>query len=226
MKTVLYFIFGCSATGKSTRVYHLIQFLDSRSEKWEPLIARGKVIGRHYVDRNLSIVGKEVVFKGIKKWQGLDIFTGVFGSNEVLFRWIYDHTRTSSLIIEGAGTILSHRARPEVLEKELDPETSCQFLIYEFPNFSDYQKRIADRSGYDISEDTPMWQKNRAMKGFGVKIIAEAKLTPTPSRYHLEMNSYDSDVKGLGRTVLGVNLEFENFPVVFPKPLSEERNLF
>lgn len=202
----VFLILGCSGSGKSTRMFQFIKYLESFNVAAEnkPLYLRydAKVVGRIYPLLNMAVIGTEVVSKGIHKWQGLDSFTGHFGSAEAIMRFIEETSKMYTLVVEGTAVLLSNRYCPKSLY-ETTTIRDIHGIVYAFDNFQQYQERIMGRSGYVITSEA-MWTKNQGFLKYLERYPEEiaALGTPTDCSYTVESVRYDSPVHDLGERLL------------------------
>lgn len=195
----LFIISGTSGTGKSTRIYVLIKFLESLGIKPSYLYHKQTTIGRKYLD--IGVIGKEINRQGKVAWQGVDYFTKEFGTSEAIFRYLYDATLEMNMIAESAAILSSQRARPLVIEAENLPiQSYARFFSYK--TLEEYQARIAGRSGNIKDENSSMWKNNARFPAFGVTYEKEKTQVVHPERYEYENGAFDEPLGSLGEIIL------------------------
>ena len=109
---------GISGSGKSTRVYLFLEFLESlgmklRPYKFKTLDGKEKEVGVYSEDFNMVFVGKFYENGGIRRWQGYDSMTSRLCKAEGLSYFLKETSKAGhGVLIDGAGTTVSWRLRP------------------------------------------------------------------------------------------------------------------
>ena len=81
MSPTIYLVKGISGSGKSTRVYLFLEYLESLGLeltpfKFKTLDGKEKEVGVYCEDLDLIFVGKWYENGGVRRWQGHDSMTG------------------------------------------------------------------------------------------------------------------------------------------------------
>lgn len=206
MNTV-FFVVGCSGTGKSTRVQELIEYLEKTgAHTIEPLMLKtsakpnGVQIGIYFKELNLGIPGKFVEKDGIKKWQGLDQQTAKFGNSNNIERWISVTSLKMNLLIEGAGITASYRYRPDHMFRETEI-TSSLTICFHYYKLQEYVDRIKYRSGKENVSGI-MFKKNKGFISHCKSYENELAKLPDYVDYHLLGYDYSEPVHRVGALIL------------------------
>lgn len=185
LKTIFYLL-GTSGSGKSTRVYSLVKFLEDRGNRPTGYLYHNKVaVGREYL-KSFYIIGKEINRHGKLAWQGVDSFISEINEgkgSEQLFKFFYETARTQNLVLDCAAVLRSYRSRPLAMES-YGVDAKIYLKYYWFEDFKEYQTRIAKRSqGKMLTEDSSMWKSNLD-KGRHLEMFREEVLkSKYPERY-------------------------------------------
>lgn len=192
MNNKLVLVKGCSGSGKSTRVYKLLEEL-SLGEQPTPLFYEDKQIGLsvNNQDRCYTFLGR--VQKKNNTWQGYDAVTKYFGSSERTTKFVVDYLSNvdnTTLIIEGAGTTLSHRWRPEYLTK-LNVFDVCSIFYYNYnlDEYDCYAERVFTRTN-KLPSSLVMWKKNKGFLDEFKKTIIELQNLSLEQRQKFIVGQY------------------------------------
>ena len=154
---------GISGSGKSSRVFQLIKYLEvlgCQFEDFHYLNKEGKdrVVG--LLCKNLGIVFLGKIYKSgtVERWQGYDSVTGCFMKSEYFSEFLKDQKGKFTMFVEGAGVTQTNRLRPKFLHEQLGYE-SIMIQYYNYDNKQDYLDRITYRSG-KVPTKATMWDKN------------------------------------------------------------------
>lgn len=158
---------GISGSGKSTRVYLFLEFLEAlgmklRPYKFKTLDGKEKEVGVYSEDFNMVFVGKFYENGGIRRWQGYDSMTSRLCKAEGLSYFLKETSKAGhGVLIDGAGTTVSWRLRPLDLCGESE-FTNILHVRYDYRDdqWDEYCARIAYRSGEPPKGDC-MWRKHR-----------------------------------------------------------------
>lgn len=173
---------GISGSGKSTRVYYFLDFLEHIGGELKPfeftnINGRKDTIGVYSEDFNMVFVGKFYYDGGVRRWQGYDAMTGRLGKAPGLSDFMLQMTqRGISVLIDGAGVTATHRLRPECLMAESEM-MNILYVRYDYrgDQRDEYRARITYRSGEPPKGDQ-MWRKNHNFKSDLLKAVEEARL--------------------------------------------------
>lgn len=177
MDSTAFVIKGISGSGKSSRVFQLIEFFRSRGETISPLINtqnyKRQRVGIVLEEQRLAIFGKLYKSGTMIRWQGLDAVTFGFNGSEGISKFLADQAKYYNFIVEGAGVMDSYRFRPKFLYEE------CNFekIFMQCYNYTSEQKelyieRTLLRSGRPPKKDS-MWGKRKAYELEEAKSIAD-----------------------------------------------------
>lgn len=175
---------GISGSGKSTRLFYVVDFLRSYGYKMEPLkLYGGKAeIGIQFKELQLAALGKLYNSGVVERFQGMDAVTGHFGTSQGLSDYLLTISRDFSLIIEGAGTSATYRLRPNYLLNTLGfSRVYIQYYRFQPTEKPDYLARIVYRSGAEPSKGT-MWTKNANFSSDYKNSLLEMKGLPGHER--------------------------------------------
>ena len=109
---------GISGSGKSTRVYLFLEYLEHIGVSFEPfkfvnIEGKEREIGVYAKDLDMVFVGKFYENGGIRRWQGYDSVTGRLHKAEGLSYFLTEMSNAGhTVVIDGAGTTASWRLRP------------------------------------------------------------------------------------------------------------------
>lgn len=199
---------GISGSGKSTRVFLLLDYLKEIGEQFSPYIytpVTGKTqpVGLYSPALNLVFVGKYYEDGGVERWQGYDSMTGRLGHAEGLSSFLLDSSRNGhNVLIDGAGTTVTWRLRPLDLCGTSE-FTNILHVRYDYRDdqWDDYCARIAYRSGKPPKGDC-MWRKHKTFQHDFEKAVEEAKLVnEAGGNVVLRDKAYDTPVWDLGAEV-------------------------
>lgn len=196
---------GISGSGKSTRVYLFLEFLESlgmklRPYKFKTLDGKEKEVGVYSEDFNMVFVGKFYENGGIRRWQGYDSMTSRLCKAEGLSYFLKETSKAGhGVLIDGAGTTVSWRLRPLDLCGESE-FTNILHVRYDYRDdqWDEYCARIAYRSGEPPKEDR-MWRKHRTFMYDFEKAQREGKeVIEAGGNVVLHDMPYDAPVWDLG----------------------------
>lgn len=212
---------GISGSGKSTRVFLLLDYLKEIGETfvpyvYTPLTGKTQQVGVYSPALNMVFVGKFYEDGGVSRWQGYDSMTTRLAKAEGLSHFLLDTSRKNhNVLIDGAGTTVTWRLRP------LDLCGSSEFVNilhvrydYRDDQWDEYCSRIAYRSGKPPKGDC-MWRKHKTFQHDFEKAIVEAKeVNDAGGCVVLFDKPYDSPVWDLGKEVFefyGLGSEVPDF---------------
>ena len=171
---------GTSGSGKSTRVYCFLDFLESIGMELKPykfvnIQGEEKEVGLYSEELDMVFLGKFYQDGNVRRWQGLDSVTGRLHTAEGLTYFLKEMgKRKINVLIEGAGTTVTWRLRPMELTAE------CEFLNilfirydYTLNQHEEYFKRVEYRSGKTPKGDS-MWRKRKGFESDYLQSIKEA----------------------------------------------------
>jgi len=162
--TDITFIMGANATGKSTRMKALVDFLGSSYRDYEYTFFDTKKdktrtinIGRFYPDTGFLILGSEA--KNHAGWVCLD---KADLSTQDMRTDFYKHVinndkQVKRIFVEGYFNTVSPRSRPNFLKQTGFNRIDCFYMFYDTPE--DYLARTSARAGHDKDLD---WAVNSA----------------------------------------------------------------
>ncbi len=220
---------GISGSGKSTRVYYFLDFLESIGSELKPfeftnIDGRKDTIGVYSEDFNMVFVGKFYYDGGVRRWQGYDAMTGRLGKAPGLSHFMLEMThRGIAVLIDGAGVTATHRLRPECLMAESEM-MNILYVRYDYreDQRDEYRARITYRSGEPPKGDQ-MWRKHNNFLHDCQKAVEEAKLVNQCGGNAVIADCpYDAPVWDLGSRIL----EFFGATDLVPlyRKFSEESN--
>lgn len=204
LNTIFYF-FGTSGAGKSTRVYALVRFLESIGEhSTDYLYKNGVTVGREYLN-SFYIIGREINRNGLPVWQGVDIWVDeLIDGKDVgnMFSFFCEAVKKRTLVLDSAAIIRSYRSRPFHSETyPVDFNIYCK--AYWFDNFEDYRNRIAGRSGGKLKDEkSQMWKTNKSFYRQEILFNDEIKKCKHPERYEFHRGYPDEPIWTIGESVL------------------------
>lgn len=211
---------GISGSGKSTRVYLFLSWLESIGEKFTPYTAvidgKQKEIGIYCESFNLIAFGKFYEKGGVKRWQGLDSVTGKLGSANNLCALLRDiSSQGINVLMEGSGMTASWRYRPHYLSQNLGFSNILHLrYCYEPDQLDVYQGRIELRSGKPNSGQA-MWGKRHAFENDWQVAEKEAiDVNAAGGNVVILYHPYDSSIEDCGEHILdyfGFREYCENF---------------
>lgn len=175
------FIKGTSGSGKSTRVYLFLEYLESIGIIFEPFMWKhpedGKVrqVGLVSEDMGIVFLGKWYENGGVRRWQGLDSVTSKIGKSKDLSEFLLHCSNLNlSVLVEGAGTTASWRFRPKYLYEVSHIGNILQIRYdYSEDELHEYEKRIKYRSG-KLPKGDSMWRKRHTFGSDYKKAVTEA----------------------------------------------------
>lgn len=213
---------GASGSGKSTRVFLLLNYLAEIGERFIPYeymsekTGKLQTIGMYSSALNLIFLGKYYEKNGVKRWQGHDSVTGCFGGSAGMSKFLLDTSRRGhGVLIEGAGTTATWRLRP--LELCGTSEfTNILYIVYDYRNdqYDDYIARIIHRTGKPPASDA-MWHKHVTFQNEYEKAVQEGRLVnEAGGNVVLRNQLYDAPVWDFGKELLefyGLHSEVPDF---------------
>lgn len=159
--TTLYSFGGTSASGKSTRVFLLLNFLKERFPV--KTFTYKKDIG-YLVNDRILFIGKEVYRKGSVAWQGLDsVFRDFADSYEELYNVLFEFLKKYSVITESSVMMKTARVRPRFLNENSEG-FDAYFKNFYFDDFETYKQRIEGRGGKTPTPNSAMWVTNKEIQ--------------------------------------------------------------
>lgn len=204
-KTTVFFIGGISGSGKSTRIYALVQYLESKNLRTDYMTHCDKIVGRTYLDGSLSIIGKEVNRGMDKAWQGVDVFSKLLSDDrghDGLYEYFYNIAKNSSLLLDSAILLRTNRSRPLFIE-ENNVDIKTYSRNYWYKSFDTYKKRIYDRTnGRILTEDSTMWGNNSDFPCYYERCKEEIAQSRYPERYEVYLGDPEEPVSTIGEEVL------------------------
>lgn len=212
---------GISGSGKSTRVFLLLDYLQEIGERFEPYIytpltGKTQPVGVYSSALNMVFVGKFYEDGGVKRWQGYDSMTSRLAKAEGLSHFLLDTSRKNhNILIDGAGTTVTWRLRPLDLCGTSE-FTNILHVRYDYRDdqWGEYCARIAYRSGKPPKGDC-MWRKHKTFQHDFEKAIVEAKEVNDAGGYVvLRDQPYDAPVWDLGNEIFqfyGLGEEVNDF---------------
>ena len=205
MNTIFFFS-GTSGSGKSTRIYYLVQYLESLGLRTDEYSYRGRLIGRRYFDGSLLIIGKEVYRGNEKAWQGVDSYSDFLAGGEGhtgLYRFFFDTSKSMSLVLDSAILFRTNRSRPLYIESQ-GVESDVYHRSYYYRSFESYRQRIYDRtSGTRIpTQDSPMWNNNSDFPRYIQRFNEELGSVEHPERFTIEHGDPEEPLYTIGDVVL------------------------
>ncbi|MGL5913526.1 MAG: hypothetical protein ACRCZB_05120 [Bacteroidales bacterium] len=204
LKTI-FFIGGTSGSGKSTRVYCLIRFLEELGYKpTNYLICNGKAVGREYLN-SFFVIGKEYLKDGEKTWQGLDVFSDVVGGgngSEGIYKFLHDIAKTQNILVDSACLLKTHRSRPKSLnDTDINIRSYSRFYFYE--TIEEYKSRIGIRNkSREITERSEMWLSNKVFKSHVKRYREEEPFVQNIDRHEMHIGDPNEPVWTVGEAVL------------------------
>lgn len=157
---------GTSGSGKSTRVYLLLDFLQSLGVKLEPFLfktidGKEKQVGLYSEDFNMLFVGGFYEYGKIKRWQGYDNVTGKICGAEGLSYFLKGISDLGiDILIEGSVCCQTNRLKPYDLY-HVSGYKNIMYVRYDYSvdGFQDYKDRIYNRAG-NINNREDSFDKN------------------------------------------------------------------
>jgi ABC-type dipeptide/oligopeptide/nickel transport system ATPase component len=155
---------GVSGSGKSTRVFLLIKFLEhcgfvTEDFKFINFENKEKVVGILFPDLDIVFIGKKYITGSFERFQGYDVMTGYFGKSALFSDFLKENSSKYHFVVEGAGVTGTNRLRPLFLHDFCGFENiMIQYYNYELDQKDEYQARIIYRSGKLPNKGT-MWDK-------------------------------------------------------------------
>lgn len=155
---------GVSGSGKSTRVFMFLKFIEEvlgyklKDFKFLNFENKEKTVGILVEELNLVFIGKKYETNGVVRYQGYDVMTGYFGKSSYFSEFLKSNNQFN-FIVEGAGVTGTNRLRPLFLNKYCGfNNILIQYYNYDLDQKEQYQNRIFYRSGKLPNKGT-MWDK-------------------------------------------------------------------
>ena len=200
----LFCIGGMSASGKSTRVFLLIQFLEKIGYKpTGSLVYRNTCVGREYLN-SFCIIGKEIWRSGRLCWQGLDNYSKTFIEPNGLkggFEFFWKVLEDKHLILDSHGLLLTNLSRPLAMETA-GVEAKSYSHFFHFENIDEYAKRVAERMNkvYNLPPDAV--KRNSRYQGHKNCFDRELSQLKHPERHEFVLRDANEPVWVLGAAIL------------------------
>lgn len=200
---------GISGSGKSTRVYLFLEYLEHIGVSFEPfkfvnIEGKEREIGVYAKDLDMVFVGKFYENGGIRRWQGYDSVTGRLHKAEGLSYFLTEMSNAGhTVVIDGAGTTASWRLRPLELGTT-NGILNILHIRYDYTDeqWDEYCKRIVYRSGKEPKGDA-MWRKHGTFESDYKKAVEEAKeVNDLGACVEVYNRSYNTPVYDLGASIL------------------------
>lgn len=200
---------GISGSGKSTRVYLFLEFLEHIGVSFEPfkfvnIEGKEREIGVYAKDLDMVFVGKFYENGGIRRWQGYDSVTGRLHKAEGLSYFLTEMSNAGhTVVIDGAGTTASWRLRPLELGAT-NGILNILHIRYDYTDeqWDEYCKRIVYRSGKEPKGDA-MWRKHGTFESDYKKAVEEAKeVNDLGACVEVYNRPYNTPVYDLGASIL------------------------
>lgn len=172
---------GISGSGKSTRVYLFLEFLESLGMKLTPykftaFDGKEREVGVFSEEFNMVFVGKFYECGGVGRWQGYDSMTTRLCKSEGLSFFLKEMSKLGhGVLIDGAGITATWRLRPLSLCGDSE-FTNILYVRYDYKEDQrgEYDNRLLYRSGV-FSKGDCMWRKNSNFKHDCEKAVEEGK---------------------------------------------------
>lgn len=162
-------IYGSNATGKSTRVFYLYKYLESKYKKhpiYFEIKNKSKNVYEHgqcgYVFENgWAIFGKET--SNGESWVGIDTAMLPKQSDRFkFFREVQDYNKESpytiqNMVFEGYFNSVGPKFTPANFREECPNLTACDFIILFYDKIEDFIERTNVRGSHDKGID---WAEN------------------------------------------------------------------
>ena len=196
---------GISGSGKSTRIYMLLDFITRLGGKFLPYYYTNKEgkklqVGVYSEDFDIVFIGKFYNKGKVHKWQGLDSMTSKLVDSDGLSEFITHVSESGSgLLLEGSGTTASWRLRP----MELCCTNGILNILhvrydYADDQFEEYIRRVKFRSGKAPNGDS-MWRKHKTFASDFNKAVNEAsEINTLGGNAHVLNKPFDAPVWDLG----------------------------
>ncbi len=156
---------GVSGSGKSTRAFFLLKFLEQKCGfetvdfTFTNFENKEKSIGVLVKELDLVFLGKRYLTNGFERFQGYDVTTGYFGKSSYLSDYLRDNKDNYNYIVEGAGVTATNRLRPLFLREYCGfTNIMMQYYNYGMDQKDKYLERLVYRSGKEPKIGT-MWEK-------------------------------------------------------------------
>lgn len=156
---------GVSGSGKSTRVFLFLKFLEEILKLtvsdfyFTNFEGKSKLVGLLVEELGLVFIGKKYETNNFVRFQGYDVTTGYFGKSSYFSDFLRDNSAKYSFIVEGAGVTGTNRLRPYFLYNYCGfSDILIQYYNYNMDQHREYLDRIFYRSGKEPIKGT-MWDK-------------------------------------------------------------------
>lgn len=210
---------GVSGSGKSTRVFLLLDFFKSQGftvTDFHYVNGEGKdkVVGMLVEELNLIFIGKLYQTGKITRFQGYDAVTSAFINSAGFSDFLKFISPNYSVIVEGAGVTQTNRLRPKFLFEFCGYDTVfMQYYNYRTDQKEEYIQRIVYRTGEAPKRNT-MWDKCIAFEVEAKKTDDEMKELGDAVDVVNFYNLYDTEVTDFGVKFLyfiGLDILIEPF---------------
>jgi len=200
---------GISGSGKSTRVYMFLEYLEHIGASFTPfkfvnIEGHEREVGIYCEEMNMVFVGKYYENGGIRRWQGYDSVTGRLHKAEGLVYFLTKMAEAGhTVVIDGAGTTASWRLRPLELAAT-NGILNILHIRYDYTDeqWEDYCNRIKYRSG-TLPKSDAMWRKHGTFGSDYRKAVEEAKeVNELGACVEVYNRPYDTPVYDLGVSIL------------------------
>lgn len=152
-------LIGSNATGKSTRLTHVV---DSLGEDYQPLFIDNKEVGRIYIEQRICIIGKRT---GTRKWVSMDSFPlQNWESRLKFFKELKESNKVDILLIEGYFNMVAIAGRPPNWH-EIGFET-LHYYFFLYDTIDQFLERINERlngkqkKNMEWAKTSPGWRDN------------------------------------------------------------------
>lgn len=206
MNKTIFVVKGISGSGKSSRVFQLLRFLEKQGYTLSDFTiinseGKEKTVGVLVKEFSLVFIGKIYKSGEIERWQGYDVMTGSLEGASGFSEFLKKYSKEYSFVVEGAGITQTHRLRPKFLIEELGFENILmQYYNYPEEGKEKYYSRIIYRSGEKPKKDV-MWDKN-------VGFINDSKFSEkeiknlTSGNVKLYKNEFEEPISDFGEKFL------------------------
>lgn len=196
-------VIGASATGKSTRVYALIDFMRQKESftqiTYPDLEGKLHAVGILFPESGVIVIGNAVNARGVERWQGADGYVTLLGGIEAFFQMVYYFFQKGySVVVEGYSIFNTSKSMPDYFNSI--GITRATWALFTYENFEQYQDRIKTRSGREAQQKgVNNFAKNREFKKMQHKIAQQIK----SEDYGLNTHTHAAPLTCLGRYLFG-----------------------
>lgn len=192
----IFVVKGISGSGKSSRVFQIIKYLEAIGCKYEDFHYinkedKDRIVGILFKSLNIVFLGKFYNSGGVERWQGYDSVTSCFMKSEYFSEFLKEN-RNYNLFVEGAGVTQTNRLRPHFLSNSLG-FTKIFIQYYNYDNKQDYLDRIVYRSG-KVPEKATMWDKNASFIAESLWSLKDQETIAC----EVFINKFDAPIEDLG----------------------------